>query len=998
MPKNLIDIDEQVIEFKDMKETVVSLDTAIKFPGTDEYKRPDELLTAPLVVPTKLELLNACPRCNKPLVAAMAISGNESVSFKECPECGTLINTFKPTAYQARFLQRRERYRMTAGGFGCTSPETYILMFDGSKKMAKDVGLGELLMGPDNTPRKVLEIHTGEDARYQVTLRGVSSPLYFNGGHILYLYNRDWTGLRKRGMHNYFGEYCTIPITEYVPKSKRFKASHYWLFTDGFEYDYKPVPVEPYLLGLLLGDGSLRKGSVLLTTEDIEIINVCKLYEEIYNVRVVLSGKKNHTYNVGFTTTNKRGGRQGGAHNDLLDLLRGLGLAGTHSQTKFIPNIYKQNSKDVRRKVLAGLIDTDGYQHLDTIDITLAGERLANDIKDVAQSLGIRANLRTRKIKTYPNNIYYRVTLSGPELNNLPVLLPRKRTHCHPNKSHTRQRFSVTKVSERAPFVGFTVDQDSLYVEAENYSIIHNSGKSRSDVEDVIKHVLLIPGARVCVAARTYPALEGTFVKEFYSMFPNKLVRRKNDQKHEISLTNGSEILFRSFDDETKLKSMNLTMAVIVEASDVEFGAFTMLQSRIRNTAAMLPELTPDGNPVMEYDASQHIYRPKHRVDARHINLETNPDSGWVKSKFLLDSHLVEFFGDAYNEAYRYNPNPDPHKYTQIVSTSANPYLPEGYEEEQTRGKSQAYIQQFYKGSFNFSSNLVFPNFGVCIVPPHPLPRAFNETGRRVLYFVIGADYGINDPTHFVFSAFSVETKKLYVFAEYRLNNSDIKTIARGYRKEIRINGTDLEGLLMLPKFDGKSYNKRESDLISIGGMFEAEGLRFEPAFASHESRIIKMNSLLNHNQIEIYSTCEFLIEEALNYKFKTDRLGAPTNQPQDGNDHGVTALEFSIVDLPHNLTEFHLNAYLPPGTKVVHDKFGNAIMKEGKQVYDPLAEDTNHAPRKLNALNNRIVVNDRTPASPHDYSFGSILGESLPDEEGEDAGPGPLRAFTPNH
>lgn len=154
------------------------------------------------------------------------------------------------------------------------------------------------------------------------------------------------------------------------------------------------------------------------------------------------------------------------------------------------------------------------------------------------------------------------------------------------------------------------------------------SGKSRINIEDVIKHVLLIPNARVCVAGRTYPALESTFIKEFYSIFPKKLVRSKNDQKHEVRLTNGSEILFRSFDDPTKLKSMNLTMAVIVEASDVPLAGFEMLQTRIRNTAAMIPETDAQGKPVMQYNPKTKEYQVKYRVDARHINLETNPDSG----------------------------------------------------------------------------------------------------------------------------------------------------------------------------------------------------------------------------------------------------------------------------------------------------------------------------------------------------------------------------------
>lgn len=921
-----------------------------------------------------LSNITHCPRCRKPLVAAKAIGGGESTSFKECPACGTLINTYRPTNYQAAFLRSRHRYKLCAGGFGCTHPDMHILMYDGSKKKAKDIQLGELLMGPDNTPRKVLEIHKGNDTRYRINLKGVAEPLEFNGGHILYLFNRNWTGIHKRGQYNYLGQYMTMPIENYIHTSKTFKNSHYWLFTQGFEYDYKPVPIEPYLLGLLLGDGYIGR-SVSLTTNDEELIRVCKIYEDIYNVKVVVQSKKGNTKTVGFITRNKNEGTQGYPKNNLLEALRDLNLSGTLAQTKFIPDVYKQNSKDVRRKILAGIIDTDGYQDCNTIDITLAGEQLARDIKDVAQSLGIRARLRTRTIKNYPDKLYYRVTLSGAELNNLPMILKRKKVNATPNKRQHIQRFTVTKVSDNAPYVGFTVDKDHLYVEAENYSIIHNSGKSRGNLEDVIKHLLLIPNARVVVAARTYPALDSTFIKEFYSMFPEKLVRRKNEQKKEITLTNNSELIFRSFDDPTKLKSMNVTKAVIVEASDVPYSGFTMLQSRLRNTAAMIPELGIRGNVVKYYDNGE--WKTKYAYDARSINLETNPDAGWVKT-FLLDSGTVEFYGDAYNEGYRFKDDRDNEKYTQVVSTNANPFLPPNYEKEQTRGKSEAYIQQFYKGSFNFSDNLVFPNFGTVIVRPKQLPREFDEMGRRVLYYLIGMDYGINDPTHAIFAAYSTETRKLYVFGEMRINNSDIKTIAKEYRKCIREYGVNLDGLLMLPKFDGRSYNKRESDLRTIGSMFEDEGLYFSPSFASHEARIIKTNSLINHEQIEVFSTCEFLVEEMLNYKYKLDRNGQPTDKPVDGNDHGITALEFITVELPNNLQELRLSVYLPQGTRHEHDRRQEIKVKQ--QVYDPLKEEEKHGTGYIN----NPYFSSATP----DHTYG-IVGETLEDEGGEDRGDG---------
>jgi hypothetical protein len=526
------------------------------------------------------------------------------------------------------------------------------------------------------------------------------------------------------------------------------------------------------------------------------------------------------------------------------------------------------------------------------------------------------------------------------------------------------------------------------------------TGKSRVNIEDVIKHLLLIPGARVCVAARTYPALESTFVKEFYSMFPDKLIKRKNDQKHELTLTNGSELLFRSFDDPTKLKSMNLTMAVIVEASDVVYEGFTMMQSRIRNTAAMIPEYDVNGQPVFVWDVNRRAYRPKYRIDTRHISLETNPDSGWVKKNFLLDAETVDFFGDAYNEGYKFNKERDPKKYIQVVSTSANPYLPETYEEDQTRDKSPAYIAQFFKGSFNFSTGLVLPNVGLTIVPPKKLPREFDEEGRRLLWYAIGVDYGVNDPTHIVFTAFSTETRKLYVFNEYRVNDTDIKNIAKGYRKELRMMGLNLNGLFMLPRFDGRSYNKRESSLATIGSMFEDEGLYFDAAFEKMEPRIIKLNSLINHEQMEIWSTCEYLIDEMLNWKFKRDKLGNLTKEPEDKNDHGIQALAFVVVALPHNLKELKLSAYIPTGTKIIHDKKHNTDIKKKDPIYDPLSTEVRDA-RNTNAYGNNIIVN----GTDRGMRAFSIYDETPDDSSGKNADNGeyeeevvrPLSSYIPS-
>ena len=509
------------------------------------------------------------------------------------------------------------------------------------------------------------------------------------------------------------------------------------------------------------------------------------------------------------------------------------------------------------------------------------------------------------------------------------------------------------------------------------------SGKSAIDIQYVLKHLFLIPKARVCVCGRSYPAIESTFLEEFKNIFPDKLLKSKNDQKKEYVFTNGGVLLIRSFDDPSKLKSMNLTLVVIIEASDVPESGFEMMKSRLRNTAALIPEYDLEGNPVMYYDPKSKTRKIKYRVDARHILMETNPASNWVK-KFLEESKDVRYHGSAKNEGYTFR-NTNNNYFTQIVPTDTNPYLPENYVDELSKGRSPAWIAQFIYGSFNFNENLVFPNVGLRIVKPHTLPDEYDAQGNRALFYAIGLDYGIVDHTHVVYTAYSTITKKLYVYDELRINNADVKTIVKEYRKNTKINGTDLNYLLMLPRFDGRSYNKRESDLNTIGGAFEANGLFFEPSFAGHDIRIIKLNSLINHDQIEIFSTCEYLIEEMLNYTFVLDKDGKPTKTPKDGKDHGITALEFVVAELPHNLQELRLSAYIPAGTKFIHDKQTNTKQEVKPKLYNPL---------EVQYDNN---INANKYFSSRDSYYTTTTGHVFEDEEEfEDGGDFILGAYTP--
>lgn len=908
--------------------------------------------------PKDLAILKTCPRCNGLLTPAIAINGAESLSFNECKACGTLINTFKPIKYQAEAAARPERYILLAGGFGCMGYDSKVLMANLSVKAIQDVVVGDLVMGVDGKPRTVLELHRGYDTAYEVTPKK-SVPMVFNGNHIMHLHNHEYKyAVAKghvRGAHWYDGEYSHPTINEYLTKSKRYKANHRWVFnTIPLEQPEQTLSIPPYMLGVLLGDGYLGQGCSFTSNDATIVESVRSLLLNGYKLSV--SPKQGTTacaYNIAKAADNR-------THrtNYYTNSLKDLGLYGTKSHNKFVPDIYKRASVQQRLDLLAGLIDTDGYNGSNYFEITLKSKQLIEDIIFIAHSVGLRCTYSEKKLKYKKEvRVYFKATIWGNS-GAIPTRVARKQITNKPNKSYSVSAFDIKQVQDQN-YYGITVDQDSLYIEADNFTIIHNSGKSKSNIEKIISHLVLIPNARVVVAARTYPAIEGTFVKDFFSVMPQRLLRRKNEMKHEWVFTNGSELIIRSFDDPTKLRGINATMFVLLEASNIMYEGFELAQNRVRNTAAMVPEFNASGEPVFKYDEKSKSMRPVYAHDARKILIETNPDSGWVKTKFLVDSATVSYYGSAHKEGYRMNAKLDPNKFTLVMATDANPYLPEGFIEEQTRGKSPAYIQQFFYGSFNFSENLVYPNVGARVVQPHPLPPEFDEQGKRALWYVIGLDYGINDALAIVYGAYSSITKKIYFFDELYEHGLNIADAVAKHRDKMKLYGITNQKLMMLPLFDGRSYNKREANLQTIGALFNAEGLYFTPSFTYNDARIVKFNGIINDEQIEIFSNMVCYIEEVTNYKFKPNKDGTISDKPVDKNNHAINAGEFIIMALPINLNNFNMSAYVPQGTIHMHDTEEGRNNDLNRQTFNPYqGGSTNDNNRTSNNSINTFVNN----------------------------------------
>jgi phosphate starvation-inducible PhoH-like protein len=153
------------------------------------------------------------------------------------------------------------------------------------------------------------------------------------------------------------------------------------------------ISLDPYALGLLLGDGSLSPRMTGFTTADPELIVALEQGIDGIEVRY----RSRYDYYLRRTA----GGQGLKVANPVLATIRQLGLAGTRSTTKFVPQPYLYNSASVRLAVLQGLLDTDGgpvtqMGRTCRVQYTTTSPRLRDDVVFLVRSLGGVAYWRTR--------------------------------------------------------------------------------------------------------------------------------------------------------------------------------------------------------------------------------------------------------------------------------------------------------------------------------------------------------------------------------------------------------------------------------------------------------------------------------------------------------------------------------------------------------------------------------------------------------------------------
>lgn len=243
------------------------------------------------------------------------------------------------------------------------------------------------------------------------------------------------------------------------------------------EKDDIDLPIPPYLLGALLGDGTIGHRNIRFTSMDDSIINnVSNLLREAFAQE--LSYEKNYNYYV--RNVIKKVGRS-----PIADMLNNLGLLGTTSDNKFIPDQYLENtSKDQKIQLLQGLLDTDGNVGKNgAVTYCSISEQLIKDVQYLIRSIGGKAKISSR-IPTYTNSLnektngklVYNLLIQYKTPKNL-FSLERKKDKISDDYQYDNTGLRVIKVEKIHKQVSQCIMIDHpehLYI-TDNFVVTHNT-------------------------------------------------------------------------------------------------------------------------------------------------------------------------------------------------------------------------------------------------------------------------------------------------------------------------------------------------------------------------------------------------------------------------------------------------------------------------------------------------------------------------------------------
>jgi hypothetical protein len=346
------------------------------------------------------------------------------------------------------------------------------------EKLLGDLVPGDIITGDDGKPTKVLEVFPqGVKDVYELTL-GDGRTVECGIDHLWGIYEGN--------------KYKVLTLRQILDGGYKYeKSSRYFLpINQEVEYNLNnTLPLHPYIVGAMLGDGTTTTITPKLASQDPEIIDKFKSLLPDYELKH--DDSTNCNYTIVYRGKDKYSGKKylNGKYgtNPLHRELKNLKINVT-CKHKFIPNIYKTASVEDRYELVRGLMDTDGSINTDGYaEFTNTSKTLVEDLAYVLRSLGIRCqigvddrigrvhSIEDRTLTT--SSLVYRLFIRTDK----PIFyLSRKARRIKPLKRRNRIAIKDIQKKGSTPQTCIMIDNESKLFLTKDFVVTHNSFKAGS--------------------------------------------------------------------------------------------------------------------------------------------------------------------------------------------------------------------------------------------------------------------------------------------------------------------------------------------------------------------------------------------------------------------------------------------------------------------------------------------------------------------------------------
>jgi DNA-directed RNA polymerase beta subunit len=417
----------------------------------------------------------------------------------------------------------------------CFDPNTPILMWDGTIKKAQEIVIGDYLIDDKGNSVRVKSTCSGFKGMYEIIPEKKNFITYtVTDNHILTLQVRqhkqtrnhrgkkelmwfDTKELRFRykdfdneGDLEQFKSTISddtvidVTIEKYLSLPQNVQNNLYLFKSDGINWEHNQVMLDPYILGMWLGDGS--SSGYAFATADKELLD--KWIEWGKDNDATVNHHDRYKYGISSTINNTQTGIACNKTEQapLRKLLKQYNLVNN----KHIPLEYLVNDRKTRLAVLAGLVDTDGNVRAKGHEIRICqGEknyRIIYDAEFLARSLGFSCHVNDG-ICTYSVNgekrqrPYKELTITGSNLYEIPTVLPKKKLNNFDNPTSIKRSSSFLQSSfelvrkDIQPYVGWQVEGNGRFLLGD-MSITHNTPEGAS--VGLVKNMAMTTNITIC--------------------------------------------------------------------------------------------------------------------------------------------------------------------------------------------------------------------------------------------------------------------------------------------------------------------------------------------------------------------------------------------------------------------------------------------------------------------------------------------------------------------